>query len=242
MRATVRLDEFEAIHSGEVRAEPQLWTVFWKLDGDTFARVLKRELEQGKLRPERIRNRGLSLDAVEAAGEPELVYRVPIQKGAFTGVSTGDVVELGHTWTTELDGRGLLAPGQSRIGLTVVMWELDTVGGASNEDHYAELEQQVRRRLYRAVVQAVEDQRFDGGPFQLPASVLPEAPEQDSMRDHWKKYFRGRLLKDDYVGSAVAHWTAAELASRPTGNRLFLPTEGSEEGSWRLHFGAEVAK
>lgn len=258
MRARIELGELEAIDSGERVAEPHLWAVFFKVDGSTFATVLAQKLERGRIHKEELEHRGIG--AVERASAEHSSFFVPGNKaGRLRPMSSGDRQALTLHWEADLHGDGVLHEADVAVGCFVIGWELDSERGGGSDAHYAAFAADVQKRVFLDVAQAIDNQRGGRGPFRFPIHAGPYLRQLDShqrqldkergvfagqehevdLTEAYRGGFGGGIDADDLLGPVVFGINAAALREGPAAmNRMWMPTAQSEEGTWRLRFGA----
>ncbi len=252
--ARIELVELDAIDAGERRAEPHLWSVFFKVDGSTFGTVLAQKLERGRIKPEELEHRGIG--AVAQATDSS--FHAPAHRaGEMRGVKTGDRVDLDLGWATPLSGDGILHDDDVAIGCFVVGWEIDDGQLGGKKKRYDEFVAGVRQRVFRGVAEAIDAQRMGSGPYRFPirngaylrqlndhhrqidkaAGVFATQDHEVSLAERWTPPIRVGVDSDDLLGTLVFCAKASNLADGVM-KRLWLPTSGSQEGSWRLRFSA----
>jgi hypothetical protein len=256
MSARIELTRLLAIDSGERVAEPHLWTVFFKVDGSTFATVLAQKLERGRVTREELDHRGIG--RVERAGPDRSSFFVPGNAaGALEPMSSGDAQDLTLGWEAELDGGRVLHGDDVTVGCFVLGWEIDNGRAAKSDERYAAFADDVRRRVLGAVSDAIDTQRAGSGPYRFPMRSGPYLRQVDAHRrqvdavrgvfagqDHevalvgtWGGGVGGGLDPDDLLGALVVAAAPATLADGATeGKRLWIPTAESGEGTWELGF------
>ncbi len=250
MKVTVRIDRLTALDSGEATAEPYLWPLFFKVDDGSFAEVLASKITYGSLPRAVVTRRGI---------DPDLLLQDEHRsEGAFSApggghrnlpkMSSGDEVSIKRTWTTEVaEQSGLLEPGEGIVGLVVVLFEEDLFPTHGRvEDEYGRFVDAFKKRTERAISEAIDRDAAGQLPFKFGfraekdgnarTTFFPSALEHE-LTARLKKLYRGTLIdSDDFIGACVWVRSTAQLRIKPHAalSKLWTPTTGSEEGSWRL--------
>lgn len=256
MRARIELTELEAVDSGERVAEPHLWVVFFKVDGSTYSTVLAHKLARGKIPPEELEHRGIP--SVEKASGDRTSFGVPgFAAGGLKPMRRGEVRDLQLSWEVDLEGEGILHDDDPAIGCMVVGWEIDNGKGGGSQDFHDGFVADVRKRLFAEVRNSIESQPLGSGPYRLRLRNQPYLRQLDEYRnqtdqdgavfasqDHEIDFVKaygnrlgGGLDPDDLLGALVVVASRASMGpGRHTGERLWLPTAASDEGTWAIRF------
>lgn len=259
MRLRIETTSLEAIQCGEVgEAEPHLWLVAFKIDGSTFGTVLRQKLDRGRVTKKQLRQKGIDPSKLVRADADNSSFHAPgSEAGTLPAMKDEDVEPVEFGWDTELFGGGILANPDPVLGLASVLFELDSRHGALTDLHYRTFEAWVRTRVFESVAATIDDQLGRAGPFHLPLRAgtylrqldrhhqeeqgppglfTPQRHEID-LREKYRGHFDRGAGGDDFVGALFFAEYGARLRDERTElEKLWLPTGGSEEGSWRLRF------
>jgi hypothetical protein len=256
MKVEVRIGRLKALDSGEARAEPYLWPLFFKVDEGSFADVLASKITYSNLPRDIVSRRGIDPDALLQDEERSVgAFSAPGgSHGNLPQMSTGDEVKINKVWTTELrEDSGLLGAGESIVGLVVVLFEEDMFPTHGRvEDAYARFVESFKKRTERAVGDAIE--RDAGGqlPFKFgfraekggnPRTPFFPSGIEKQLAAKLKTLYKMPLLDvDDYIGTCVWVRSSAQLRIKPnaTLSRIWTPTTGSTEGSWKIDMSISV--
>lgn len=246
MKVSVRIGKLQAIDSGESTAEPYLWPLFFKIDAETFGYALRAKVATGELGPAALEARGVDSGVFEAA--PTHFDAPGGEHRNLPSMSSGDTHDVGLTWTTTLrDGGPLIQRGDAVVGVALVLWEEDTFPSNSRvTKEYAQFVRDMERRIEHSVLRAFEQTKDSGEAatfgYRTKAGDRPTAPFfpesiEGRLQDRFRGLYRAPMLDtDDFIGAAVWVRSTRQLRARPnaTQSKLWTPTTGSREGSWRL--------
>ncbi len=256
MKVEVRISRLRALDSGEAKAEPYLWPLFFKVDEGSFADVLASKITYSNLPRDIVSRRGIDPEALLQDEERSIgAFSAPGgAHGNLPQMSTGDEVSINKVWTTELrEESGLLGAGESIVGLAVVLFEEDLFPTHGRvKEAYGKFVDAFKKRTERAIGDAIE--RDAGGhlPFKFGfraekggnsrTPFFPSAIERQLTAKLKTLYKMPLVDVDDFIGACVWVRTSAQLRIKPhaTLSKTWTPTTGSTEGSWTLDMSISV--